>query len=98
MMTRRGLFTSLVDRVRDMAAEVTAEERRVAVLRERNCLAWQRSFCTVCTERCPEPGVITLKRGRPKIDISGCTGCGVCVDVCPAPLKAIAMVDSRGAS
>lgn len=52
------------------------------------CLAWQHSFCTVCTEHCPEPGAIVSEQGRPTVDASACTGCGICVQVCPAPINA----------
>jgi ferredoxin-type protein NapG len=57
-----------------------------------DCLAWQRSFCTVCSERCPVPDAITLDQGRPTIDASVCTGCGVCLYVCPAPRKAVMLL------
>jgi ferredoxin len=57
-----------------------------------DCLAWQRSFCTVCEERCPIPGAITLQDGKPSIDPVTCTGCGVCLSVCPAPRKAIMLM------
>ena len=53
------------------------------------CLAWQRSFCTVCSEHCPVPGAIRLEDGKPSIDPSACTGCGICLYACPAPRKAI---------
>lgn len=53
------------------------------------CLAHTGSFCTVCSERCPVPGAIEVRQGKPIIHESACTGCGVCVNVCPAPSKAI---------
>ncbi|HRQ73911.1 MAG TPA: 4Fe-4S dicluster domain-containing protein [Phycisphaerales bacterium] len=57
-----------------------------------NCLAWTGSFCTVCSERCPVPGAITLEQGRPIIVESVCTGCGVCHGVCPAPVNAVGIM------
>lgn len=56
-----------------------------------DCLAWQRSFCTVCEERCPVPGAVTLDLGKPGVDASACVGCGICVNVCPAPRRAIVL-------
>ena len=56
-----------------------------------DCLAWQRSFCTVCEERCPVPGAISLDLGKPGVDASACVGCGICLSVCPAPRKAIVL-------
>jgi Pyruvate/2-oxoacid:ferredoxin oxidoreductase delta subunit len=60
----------------------------VLAIRPGACLAWQRSFCTVCVERCPEPGAIAVDQGKPRVVPERCTGCGVCVEVCPAPLQA----------
>lgn len=57
-----------------------------------DCLAWQRSFCTVCFEQCPVPGAITLDQGRPTINASACTGCGICLYACPAPRKAVLLL------
>ncbi len=57
---------------------------------EETCLAHQGSFCTVCSERCPVDGAITLDgRHRPTVVEDTCTGCGVCFHVCPAPDNAV---------
>ena len=56
------------------------------------CLAHQRSFCTVCSEHCPVPCAIELSEGKPRINESKCTGCGVCQHVCPAPENAILLM------
>lgn len=61
----------------------------VAQIRKTSCLAWQRSFCTVCKERCPVPEAIVLSQGKPTVDPASCTGCGLCQHHCPAPLNAI---------
>ncbi|MGZ3454584.1 MAG: 4Fe-4S dicluster domain-containing protein [Polyangiales bacterium] len=55
------------------------------------CLAYH-SFCTVCSERCPVDGAIVIELGRPRIVETHCTGCGICVQVCPAPLEALELV------
>ncbi len=56
------------------------------------CLAHQGTFCSVCVERCPVPGAMELVDGKPIIDASICTGCGVCQYVCPAPENAILLM------
>ena len=54
------------------------------------CLPWQGQPCTLCVDHCPVPGAITTdETGRPSIDSQRCTGCGVCVQVCPAPRPAV---------
>ncbi len=63
-----------------------------ASVSQMDCLAWQRSFCTVCEEQCPIPGAINLDAGRPVIDPQACTGCGICLYACPAPRKAILLL------
>jgi ferredoxin-type protein NapG len=57
-----------------------------------NCLAWQGSFCTVCSEQCPVTDAIALETGKPRIVENVCTGCGVCQHVCPAPQNAILLM------
>ena len=57
-----------------------------------SCLAWQGSFCTVCSEQCPVPDAIRLDAGKPRIVEKVCTGCGVCQYVCPAPENAILLM------
>ena len=53
------------------------------------CLAYHHTTCTVCSERCPVDDAITICDGKPTINESVCTGCGVCRYVCPAPENAI---------
>lgn len=63
-----------------------------ARLLDYNCLAYQGSFCSVCSEQCPEPGAIVTQMGKPEIVNEPCTGCGICHHACPAPTNAIAMM------
>lgn len=53
------------------------------------CISSVEEPCTVCSEACPIEGVIVLVEGRPQVDVDGCTGCGICQSVCPAPRNAI---------
>jgi ferredoxin-type protein NapG len=64
----------------------------VAWIQEMACLAHTGSFCTVCSERCPVPGAIEVRRGKPTIRADVCTGCGTCLAVCPAPSNAIVVM------
>lgn len=65
---------------------------QLALILDRFCLAWQGSFCSVCSERCPEPGAITVTHGKPRVNPDLCTGCKICHDVCPAPKNAVFLV------
>ena len=65
------------------------EMAKVAIIQGRYCLAYQSSFCSVCSERCPEPGAIITERGIPRVIAEKCSGCKICHDVCPAPTNAI---------
>jgi Pyruvate/2-oxoacid:ferredoxin oxidoreductase delta subunit len=67
----------------------------LALILDRFCLAHQGSFCSVCVERCPEPGAIVTEQGKPRIVADLCTGCRICHDVCPAPKKAVFFVSRK---
>jgi ferredoxin len=56
------------------------------------CLAHRGQMCSVCRERCPIPGAITLTDHKPSIASDLCDGCGLCVQSCPAPILAIRFV------
>ena len=49
------------------------------------CLAFNGTPCDECVERCPVENAITLEAGKPIIHEESCTGCGVCVFMCPGP-------------
>ncbi len=54
------------------------------------CLAWLGQPCRLCVDQCPVEGAISMDDAhRPAISPEACTGCGVCVQVCPAPRNAI---------
>jgi Na+-translocating ferredoxin:NAD+ oxidoreductase RNF subunit RnfB len=94
-----GAFLSPLKRFTESLSEIgTAQESapesleqtpQVAVIQGRFCLAYQRSFCTTCSERCPETGAIVVEKGIPRVVAEACTGCGICHSVCPAPRNAI---------
>ncbi len=54
-----------------------------------DCLAFLGQSCTTCTDACPVDGALDLTDGLPRIDSQRCTGCGVCHQVCPAPVNAV---------
>lgn len=58
------------------------------------CLAHHGTTCTVCSERCVVPGAIDVIDGKPTVNETTCTGCGVCRYVCPAPENAILLMPS----
>jgi ferredoxin len=59
------------------------------------CLAYLGTPCSVCKERCPEPGAIVLFAGRPLVNPDLCTGCGACVGACPAPVNGFDIVPGK---
>jgi Pyruvate/2-oxoacid:ferredoxin oxidoreductase delta subunit len=78
-----------------VVAPAVTSEARVAVVQGRRCLAYRTLACSVCAERCPEPGALVREVGLPRVVADLCTGCGVCRDVCPAPGNAILIVGRR---
>lgn len=39
--------------------------------------------CLACTEACTTPGALTIREGKPIVDVVLCTTCGACADACP---------------
>ena len=66
----------------------------VAIIQGRHCLALE-SYCSVCIERCPEPGAMNIAQMIPMVVPEICTGCGICQQVCPAPENAVLMLPRR---
>jgi ferredoxin len=73
-------------------AEAPSPVAPLAVIAGRFCLAYQRSFCSVCREHCPVPGAVIVERGLPRIVPELCNGCRLCHEACPAPVNAIRLV------
>lgn len=49
------------------------------------CVAWDWTGCTVCEDKCPVEGAITMdEHGRPVVDEVLCDGCGLCENACPS--------------
>ncbi len=65
-----------------------------AKVTEHLCLAHHGTTCTVCSERCRVEGAIEVTDGKPTVNETACTGCGVCRYVCPAPENAILLMPS----
>jgi len=63
----------------------------VAVVSHETCFAWQGAECELCVKACPlgAAALVKVEDRGPKVIDSGCTGCGVCTNVCPARPRAI---------
>jgi Fe-S-cluster-containing hydrogenase component 2 len=99
-ISRRDLFRSMLGRHAEptapsVALPVSDEAPQLALILDRFCLAYQGSFCSVCSERCPENGAIVVVQGKPHVNPDFCTGCKVCHEVCPAPKNAVFLVSRK---
>jgi len=56
----------------------------VAVLVEKDCVAWDWIGCTVCVDECPEKAIILDENKRPVVIPEKCNGCGICELKCPS--------------
>jgi len=63
----------------------------LAIINPATCLAFQGEVCTQCADQCPVENAITMEAGRPVVDSEVCTGCGVCLYVCPGPEQTITL-------
>jgi ferredoxin-type protein NapF len=64
----------------------------------RNCLATNGTACVRCVEECTEEAIIARPApgGRTSMQINddACTGCGMCVGVCPVDALSLATRDA----
>ena len=74
-----------------LSSEPSLTPSQELFINEDLCLAFNGQFCTTCVGRCPLQGTaLSLdKEGKPKLDMTHCTACGICINVCPAPQQAI---------
>ena len=93
--SQRGVVEPPSTPAREQAAKAELPPEVVVRIKTGDCLAWNRSFCSTCFERCPEKGSIVLAAARPVVDEDRCTGCGICIQVCPAPVLAIEVVPKK---
>ena len=55
-----------------------------AVLDRGACMAWNGVICISCRAACDERAIAVDRQQRPAIVETACTGCGVCIDICPS--------------
>ncbi len=51
--------------------------------------------CHQCKKSCPQGAILGEEKEVPVIDQSKCTKCGVCFDVCPSKVRAIAKLSGK---
>ena len=64
----------------------------LAVIHPETCLAFLGKVCTECVDQCPVTDAMTMEAGKPVINGEACTGCGVCLYVCPAQPNTIELL------
>ncbi len=47
------------------------------------CLAWKKIICSSCRDICPDGAIKFWALWNPKVQADKCTGCGLCISVCP---------------
>jgi Pyruvate/2-oxoacid:ferredoxin oxidoreductase delta subunit len=68
----------------ELEAEVGVPSKiGIAFLDTVACLAWGGVVCMSCKFSCTWQAILLDTLNRPSIDTEVCTGCGMCVSVCP---------------
>ncbi|MCP4407696.1 MAG: 4Fe-4S dicluster domain-containing protein [Gammaproteobacteria bacterium] len=74
----------------DLGAPAQTQVRvGTAVLDAATCLAWAGVVCMSCRFSCTWRAIALDTHNRPSIDAEICTGCGLCVGVCPKQAIAV---------
>ncbi len=89
---RRSLSAHFAAESPPSVASSDPSAAQVARLDPGRCLAAASQICTVCKERCGARGAITMRGLLPQISSVLCTGCGSCIEACPAPEPALRLV------
>lgn len=55
----------------------------LAVLDRGACMAWNGVICISCRTACDQQAITVDRRQRPTIVEEACSGCGICVGICP---------------
>ena len=86
------LRRAFLSRLSPVTAESTAESEAPVqpVIDKDKCIAWQRTICYTCKDRCLEKAILSRTGCDPVIEHEKCTSCGECVTACFA--TAISMV------
>ncbi len=57
------------------------------------CITFMGPECGACGGLCPtERPAITFRGAQPRLDPTGCVGCGLCIEACPTRPKAIELL------
>lgn len=90
----KAVGNAITGKARDGSASAALSGPMVAVIQGRHCTALE-DYCSLCVERCPEPGALHASQIIPMVVPEVCTGCGICQQVCPAPENAVLMLPRR---
>ncbi|MDT8404153.1 hypothetical protein [Sulfuriflexus sp.] len=60
-----------------------------AAINTAECLPYQGPECGACEGSCPVPGALLWDGTRPRIDMTACSGCGLCRAACIADPPAV---------
>ena len=48
------------------------------------CMAWHQSVCNSCLDACEPRAIQFLGLWKPHVALDVCTGCGMCISICPS--------------
>ena len=84
--------------VRLYASQKSDVTMGTAQIDKQKCFAWLGELCSVCIDSCADRAFAEVVKGTttvPEVEPGKCTGCGLCVLMCPASKDTIRII-SRG--
>jgi len=69
---------------KDVLNNLDVQIKAVANLSTKSCIAWNSVVCYSCADVCDVRAIKFFGMFKPTVNIESCTGCGMCLHVCPS--------------
>ena len=69
---------------KDVLNDLNIQIKSIAKLSTKSCIAWNGVVCNSCADVCDVRAIKFFGMFKPTINLDTCTGCAMCVHICPS--------------